>query len=140
MTTSPSDFAQRLKDQVLPLRSQMDVRNSWLRQRLDAVIPELMEREGIDMWIVACREYNEDPVILSLLPQPVMSARRRMVLIFSRQEDGSVERLVLGRYSLGTFYQAAWNPEEETQEEALQRVVRERNPQSIGIDVAPEFA
>jgi hypothetical protein len=140
MTTSPSDFAQRLKEQVLPLRSQMDVRNSWLRQRLDAVIPELMEREGIDMWIVACREYNEDPVILSLLPQPVMSARRRMVLVFSRRDDGSVERLVVGRYGLGDFYAAAWDPAQEEQESALARVIRERNPRAIGINVAEEFA
>jgi hypothetical protein len=140
MTTSPNDFAQRLKEQILPLRAQMDVRNSWLRQRLDAVIPELMEREGIDMWIVACREYNEDPVILTLLPQPVMSARRRMVLVFSRGADGSVERLVVGRYGLGDFYTAAWNPEQEEQESALARVIRERNPRSIGINVGEEFA
>ncbi|HEX7103792.1 MAG TPA: M24 family metallopeptidase, partial [Nitrolancea sp.] len=140
MTVSPGDFAQRLKEQVLPLRAQMDVRNSWLRQRLDLVIPELMEREGIDMWIVACREYNEDPVILSLLPQPVMSARRRMVLVFSRRDDGSVERLVVGRYGLGDFYTAAWNPEQEEQESALARVIRERNPRAIGINVAEEFA
>jgi len=140
MTTSTGDFAQHLKAQVLPLRAQMDVRNSWLRQRLDTVIPELMEREGIDMWIVACREYNEDPVILSLLPQPVMSARRRMVLVFSRRDDGSAERLVVGRYGLGDFYTAAWNPEQEEQESALARVIRERNPRAIGINVAEEFA
>jgi hypothetical protein len=140
MTTSTGDFAQRLKERVLPLRSQVDVRNSWLRQRLDSVIPELMEREGIDMWIVACREYNEDPVILTLLPQPVMSARRRMVLVFSRRDDGSVERLVVGRYGLGDFYTAAWNPEQEEQESALARVIRERNPRAIGINVGEEFA
>jgi hypothetical protein len=139
-TTHSTDFGLRLRQQVLPLRSQADVRNSWLKQRLDSVIPELMAREGLDMWIVACREYNEDPVIFSLLPQPSMSARRRMVLIFSRNPDGTVERLTLGRYGLGDFYAAAWNPDEESHEEALQRTVRERDPQSIGIDVAPEFA
>ncbi len=138
--THPIDFALRLREQILPLRSQADVRNSWLKQRLDTVIPELMSREGLDMWIVACREYNEDPVILSLLPQPVMSARRRMVLIFSRTQDGSVERLTVGRYGLGDFYSPAWNPDEESQEAALRRLVQERDPQSIGIDVAPEFA
>ena len=140
MATSPNEFVQSIKDQVLSLRAQMDVRNSWLKQRLDEVIPQLMEREGIDMWIVACREYNEDPVILSLLPQPSMSARRRMVLVFSRKTDSSVERLVVGRYGLGEFYTAAWNPEQEDQETALARVIRERDPRSIGINVAEEFA
>jgi len=140
ITARRSDFALKLRDQILPLRSQADVRNSWLKQRLDTVIPELMAREGLDMWIVACREYNEDPVIFSLLPQPSMSARRRMVLVFSRTPDGHVERQTVGRYGLGDFYAAAWNPEQEDQETALKRVVSERNPQSIGIDVAPEFA
>lgn len=140
LTTHPIDFALRLREHVLSLRSQMDVRNSWLKQRLDTVIPEILAREGLDMWIVACREYNEDPVILALLPQPNMSARRRMVLIFSRKPDGSVERLTVGRYGLGDFYAAAWNPDQETQEAALQRAVRERDPQRIGIDVAEEFA
>lgn len=140
LTTKPLDFALRLREQILPLRSQADVRNSWLKQRLDEVIPQLLEREGLDMWIVACREYNEDPVILSLLPQPSMSARRRMVLIFSRRPDGGLDRVTVGRYGLGDYYAAVWHPDEESQEEALRRVVSERDPQSIGINVAPEFA
>lgn len=139
-TSRPTDFALRLREQVLPLRSQADVRNSWLTQRLEMVLPEILAREGLDMWLVACREYNEDPVIMSLLPQPNMSARRRMVLIFNRKPDGSVERLTLGRYGLGDYYAAAWDPDKETQEEALRRMVSECNPQSIGIDVAPDFA
>lgn len=73
-----------------PCRAQLEVRNRWLKERLDSVIPEIMAREGCDMWIVAAREYNEDPVIMTLLPEPSMSARRRTILVFSRKTDGSV--------------------------------------------------
>ena len=31
----------------------MDVRNRWLKERLETVLPEVMQREGVDMWIVA---------------------------------------------------------------------------------------
>ena len=128
------------REKILPLRARAEVRNEWLRQRLDQVIPELMEREGFDMWIVAAREYNEDPVIMSLLPEPAMTVRRRTILVFSLQEDGSLERLTLDRYGHGDTYEAAWDPDEETQYECLARIVKERAPQVIGLNISETFA
>src|SRR5215813_694626 len=95
---------QELHDNLLPLRHQADLRNIWLKERLDRFLPELMAREGFDLWIVEAREYNEDPVIMTLLPEPSMAARRRTILLFSRQPDGSVERLTLDRYGFQDFY------------------------------------
>ena len=59
-----------LRERILPLRTRAVVRNDWLKQRLDTILPALMAREGFDMWIVAAREYNEDPVIMTMLPEP----------------------------------------------------------------------
>ena len=47
---------------VLTLRQQAAVYNARLKDRLDRVLPELMRQEGLDMWLVVCRENNEDPV------------------------------------------------------------------------------
>jgi len=66
-----------------------------------------MQREGLDMWIAIAREYNEDPVIMTLLPEPAMSARRRTILAFCLNPDGSVTRLTLDRYGHGEYYQAS---------------------------------
>jgi hypothetical protein len=99
-----------------------------------------MEREGFDMWIVIAREYNEDPVIMSLLPQPEMSARRRTILVFARRSEGTVERLTLSRYGLGGYYSPAWDPAAEEQLACLGQIVRERDPESIGINVSDTFA
>jgi Xaa-Pro aminopeptidase len=129
-----------LRETILPLRARAERRNEWLRQRLDSVLPELMAREGLDMWIVAAREYNEDPVIMTLLPEPAMAARRRTILVFSRQGDGSVERLTLDRYGFGEFYARAWDPDAEEQFACLARVVRERDPRAIGLNVSEQFA
>ena len=125
---------------ILPLRAQLEVRNRWLKERLDSVIPAIMAREGCDMWIVAAREYNEDPVIMTLLPEPSMSARRRTILVFSRKTDGSVERLTLDRYGFGEFYTKGWDPAKEDQFACLKRVVGERKPQTIALNFAHDFA
>ncbi len=132
--------AEAFRDKILPLRSRAEVKNEWLKQRLDEVVPDIMKREGFDMWIVVAREYNEDPVIMTLLPEPAMAARRRTILVFSLNADGSVDRLTLDRYGHGEYYQAAWDPDQEAQYECLARVVRERDPQVIGINVSDTFA
>lgn len=130
-----ADFSPTL----LPLREQADLRNAWLRERLETLLPELMDRAGLDMWLVIAREYNEDPVVMTLLPEPEMSARRRTILLFHRHAAG-VERLALHRYGYGDFYQKAWNPAVEDQYTALARLVRERNPQRIGVNSSRTFA
>ena len=128
------------RPKILPLRAQAGVQNEWLHQRLDTLLPQIMQREGLDMWVVIAREYNEDPVIMTLLPEPEMAARRRTILVFSLQEDGTVERLTLGRYEIEGFYRHAWDPAQETQYACLGRIVHERDPQVIGIDISPTFA
>ena len=127
-------------NKILPLRRQAEVRDGWLKTRLERLLPELMGREDLDMWIIACREYNEDPVIMSLLPAASMSARRRTILLFTRQADGTVERLTVSRYGYEGFYEAVWNPEEEEQYDCLARLVRERDPRRIGVNISSTFA
>src|SRR5262245_43629813 len=135
-----TDFVATQRQRLLPLRAQAELRNAWLRERLDTLLPELMAREGFDLWIVAAREYNEDPVIMTLLPEPAMAARRRTILVFARRADGGVDRLTLDRYGFGNFYTRGWNPDQEEQFAALRRVVAERNPQVIGLNISPDFA
>jgi hypothetical protein len=125
---------------ILPLRQQTEITDKWLKIRLDTFIPELMEREGFDMWIIACREYNEDPIIMTMIPATSMSARRRTILVFSRQADGTVKRLTLSRYGYADFYEPVWNPDEEEQHECLARIIKEHDPQTIGINTSEIFA
>jgi len=124
---------------ILPLREQAAIRDRWLKARLDRIIPELLQREAIDMWIVICREYNEDPVLMSMLPATSMSARRRTILVFARADD-DVERLTLSCYGYDGFYDGVWNPDEDEQFECLSRIVRERDPARIGINASEIFA
>ncbi len=135
------------QDKILPLRQQADIRDAWLKERLTTILPEIMRREGLDMWLVAAREYNEDPVLMSLLPSTMMSARRRTILVFHAPAEGDFEALAIANAGIGLdgFYQAVWNksrsaPAQESQLDCLRRVVAERKPKSIGINTAAEFA
>ncbi len=124
---------------ILPQRERASIRNQWLKRRMETVLPEVMRREGFDMWIVSAREYNEDPVIMSLLPAEMLSARRRTILVFSLTGTDEVECLTLSRYGIGDLYRGAWDPEREDQWECLAGVVRDRDPGAIAINMSEMF-
>ncbi len=131
--TNPGVDSYRQK--ILSLRDRMTVYNGWLMNRLEKMLPGMMDETGIDLWVVVAREYNEDPVIMSLLPEPNLYARRRTILLFHRQPEG-VERLAVYRYGFGDYYKGVWNPDEEEQYECLARIIREKDPEKIGINVS----
>ena len=53
---------------VLPMRDRSALIDEILADRLENLLPQLMRREGIDMWILISREYNEDPILKTFLP------------------------------------------------------------------------
>ena len=131
--------ADSIGQKILSLRERMRIYNGWLKNRLETLLPGFMDETGIDMWIIIAREYNEDPVIMSLLPEPNLYARRRTILVLHRKPEG-VDRLAVYRYGFGEFYEGIWDPEKEEQYECLARIIKERNPEKIGINVSNTFA
>jgi Xaa-Pro aminopeptidase len=127
---------------VLKLRDRVEPINLALRQRLEELLPRLMREAGLDMWLVINREYAEDPVYFSLVPEPVFAARRTTMLVFfDRGDEAGVERLTVSRYPLGDLYEAAWEGGDlEEQWRRLAEVVRERDPQKIGINSSRNWA
>ncbi len=98
---SPLVGAQEEAPSVLGMKDRAEVFDSWLRMRLDNVLPEIMRRENIDMWVVICREYNEDPVYLTLVPSTSMSARRLSMLVFYDKGKEGIEPEIADRIILG---------------------------------------
>jgi Xaa-Pro aminopeptidase len=131
--------SESYRSKILPLRDRMKVYNGWLKKRLETILPELMDECGIEMWVIIAREYNEDPVIMSLLPEPNLYARRRTILVIHRNPEG-LDRLAVYRYGFGDFYEGVWDPEKEEQFECLARIIHERNPSNIGINVGEHYA
>ncbi len=125
---------------VLPLRERAALVDRWLEIRFETVLPEIMRRDGVDLWIVSAREYNEDPVIRTMLPYTWLAARRRTVLLFhDRGETEGVERLAVARYDIGGI-PGAWDPETEPDQWArVAELVRERDPRVIGVNRSDDF-
>lgn len=123
---------------VLSQRQRPEPVNRALEERLVDLLPRLMREVGLDMWLVINREYAEDPVYLTLVPEPVFAARRTTMLVFhDRGAEEGVERLTVSRYPLGKLYDAVWEGGDlDEQWVRLAEVITERDPQRIGINVS----
>jgi methionine aminopeptidase len=127
---------------ILPLKERARVQDEWLQERIKKILPDLMRREGIDMWIIIAREYNEDPVIKTMLPSTWVSARRRTILVaFDNGKDKEIETLAVARYDIGESFKKAWDPEKQPDQwKRLSEIIEERNPKKIGINKSEHFA
>jgi len=130
------------------LREQDAIRQEWLKLRLERVLPTLMRRHGIQMWLVINREYNEDPVFRSLVSPSVMAARRRTILVFfDRGGEKGIERLALGGGTNGGLYEMYRDPDNAGREimggsqwQTLRKIIEQRQPSTIGINVSHTHA
>lgn len=131
-----------------PLREQAKVQQQWLKARLERVLPALMRKHKIQMWLVICREYNEDPVFFSLVSPTVFAARRRTIYVFyDRGEEKGIERLAIGGGSNGGLYTVYRDPEVENREiygegqwALLKKLIAERNPSNIAVNISSTHA
>jgi Xaa-Pro aminopeptidase len=134
--------ADDLKDDILSMHQRAVVRDGFLKDRFETVLPEIMARNNMDMWIVIAREYNEDPVIRTMLPATWLNARRRTILVIHNPGNGlPLETYAVARYDVGEVFKKAWDPEAQpNQYKALADLIQSKNPKSIGINKSIYFA
>lgn len=127
---------------ILSLKERARVIEEIQKDRFDNLLPKLMEETGIDMWVIITREYNEDPVIKTLLPPTWLNARRRTILAFHYDKKSKdLEKVAIARYSFGKNIPSIWNKEEEpNQMKALAKFIEEKNPEKIGLNFSDHFA
>jgi hypothetical protein len=138
------------------LREQADVRQEWLRLRLERVLPRLMREHGVEMWIVPVREYNEDPVFFSLVSPTTMAARRRTIYLFHDRGAAGLERIAIGGTTQGGLYTVVRDPDAAIgtagatrraaepfgpeQWRLLTPLVAERDPRTIAVNISHTHA
>lgn len=152
--------AQPLYAQERPfgtLREQAAVQQDWLALRLQRVLPRLMREQGVDMWIVPMREYNEDPVFHSIVSPTTFAARRRTIYVFfDRGSERGVERLAIGGSTQGGLYTVVRDPAAQVgfaaatrraaepfgpeQWKLLTPLVEERDPRTIAVNISHTHA
>jgi Xaa-Pro aminopeptidase len=126
---------------ILSQRDQARVIDDVLDDRLKNLLPSLMFREGFDMWVVISREYNEDPVIKTMLPATWLAARRTTMLVMYDPGGGKeMDYLAVARYDVGKVFKRAWDPEHQPDQWAqLAKIISERKPKKIGINKAEHY-
>lgn len=123
---------------IMPQRERAAVVDRMLKERLDTVIPRLMREQKIAMWVLAAREYFEDPVTATMLDAESFHARRRTILVFFDPGGGKpVERLTVSRYGLGGLFAPAWDPAKEPDQwKALAALIAARDPANIAVNTS----
>jgi Xaa-Pro aminopeptidase len=126
--------------QILPENKRAAVVDEILADRFNNLMPELMDKADIDMWILISREYNEDPVLRTMLPSTWLNARRRTILLFYRNKTkNTIEKLAVARYNVGKNIVSAWDKEKEPDQwKRLIQLIEERNPSKIGLNFSKD--
>ncbi|MDB4066599.1 aminopeptidase P family protein [Flavobacteriaceae bacterium] len=131
-----------LGQQVLSLKERALKIDEIQKDRFDNLLPKLMEDTEIDLWVLITREYNEDPVIKTLLPPTWLNARRQTILVFSKNKDSEgITSAAITRYPFGKLIPSIWNKEKQpNQWQALADYIVSKNPKNIGINTSKSFA
>ena len=127
--------------EILSEKNRAEVVNSVLKDRLNNLLPDLMDQSDIDMWILISREYNEDPVLKTMLPAEWLNARRRTIILFYRnKKNNTIDKLAVARYNFGDNIISAWDKETQPiQWKRLVELIEERNPKKIGLNFSKDF-
>lgn len=127
---------------ILDMERRAEVIDAWLGERVETVLPGLMRETGIDLWLIIGREYNEDPVLKTMIPATWLSARRRtMLLIHDPGRGKTLETLAVARYDVGSVFKQAWDPDAQPDQwQRLAELILARNPKKIGINLSEDFA
>lgn len=128
--------------QILSEKDRAALVDEILEDKFNNLLPGLMDRSSIDMWILISREYNEDPVLRTMLPATWLNARRTTILVFYRnKEQDTLEKLAVARYDIGENIVSAWDPESQPDQwAALVEIIEDRNPEKIGVNFSEHFA
>ena len=134
--------ASLAESNILPMRERAQLINQILDDRLQNLLPSLMRREGIDMWVLISREYNEDPILKTMLPANWLSARRRTILVlFDPGEGKPIERLAVARYAVDSLFRKSWDKEKQpNQWDSLVKMIVQKQPKKVAINKSQHFA
>lgn len=134
-----SELSAQTYPVILPEKKRAEVVDDILEDRLTNLLPKLMRKEGIDMWIIISREYNEDPVMKTMLPSVWLSARRRTIFVFF-DNGQTVERTAIARYDVGNLLKGEWDLNTyPDQWDALVKTITLKKPKKIGLDFSKNY-
>ena len=127
--------------EILSSREQAKWVDEMLKYRFEEMLPKMLDDAGMDMWIIISREYNEDPVLRTMLPSSWISARRRTILAFYRdKKNNTLDKVAIARYDFGDLIKGYWDVEKyPDQYDALLNFITLKNPSKIGLNISKNY-
>lgn len=130
---------------VMSMRERAAAQNAVTLLRLDTLLPRVMRETGLDMWIIPCNEDNYDPVFLTMIPFDAWCPITQILVFYDPGPGKAVQRLNVSRTDMQGLHEKVWTPfdrltnEGEEQWACLARLVRERDPKRIGINISGDI-
>jgi Xaa-Pro aminopeptidase len=126
-----SDFPQ-----ILSMRQRASVIHRILRKRLETILPMAMRETGLDMWLILCQEDDLDPVFQTLIPMDTWCPILQMLIFYDRGKEEGVEGINVSGTNTHDLYDRPYQGQlEEKQWPLLVKIIEERDPQRIGINI-----
>tara|TARA_B100001250_G_scaffold354894_1_gene329043 strand:+ start:4817 stop:6139 length:1323 start_codon:yes stop_codon:yes gene_type:complete len=126
---------------ILTLKDRSIIIDKIIKERTENLLPKIMQKESVDMWVLITREYNEDPIIKTFLPSTWLNARRRTILVISINDNKELETVSISRYDFGKIFKSIWDKEKEpNQWKALSDYIIKKNPNKIAINISENYA
>ncbi|WNC72741.1 M24 family metallopeptidase [Thalassotalea psychrophila] len=126
---------------ILSMQQRAEFIDKTTQQRVQQLLPRLMKETNIDMWILISREYNEDPILKTLLPAKWLSARRTTIFVFSLEDNDTVGSYAIAPYNVGSIFEKAWDKNKQPDQwQALLSLIKDKKPNKIGINQSKDWA
>jgi Xaa-Pro aminopeptidase len=124
---------------VMDMRERKATVDKITQKRLDRLLPRIMRETGFDMWVLISNEDNYDPVFLTMVPFDAWCPITQILVFYDPGEGKAIERLNISMTDMEGLHKTIWKlpqqPDEgEQQWECLARIIKEKNPQKIGIN------
>ena len=126
---------------IFSLKDRSNIIDNILKERIENLLPKIMQKEAIDMWVLIAREYNEDPIIKTFLPSTWLNARRRTILVLYINDNKELETVSISRYDFGKIFKSIWSKEKEPDQwKALSNYIIKKKPAKIAINISDNYA
>jgi Xaa-Pro aminopeptidase len=126
---------------ILSMKDRAAFIDSITEKRINTLLPTLMQQHNIDMWLMISREYNEDPILKTMLPATWLSARRTTILVLARNASGAVDAFAIAPYKIGNVFKKAWDKQAQpNQWLALNELIEQYQPRNIALNTSTDWA
>lgn len=140
MCLSSFAYAQQIPN-ILSMRERAAFIDEITELRVNTLMPTLMKQNNIDMWLLISREYNEDPILKTILPATWLSARRTTILLFAVNKQGGVDAYAIAPYKIGNVFKKGWDKKAQpNQWQALNALIKRYKPNNIALNTSSDWA